>query len=87
LDLRFYDGTDRSWYDTLDLPTKALHVVSGTVIQLLKRGLLAKISIPLFSAVHELSPSDVAMYVYCTLPTGAVLVDDNWRSTHPQIFI
>ena len=87
LDLRYYDGVDRRWFDSLNLPSKSLHLVSASVSGMLKKGRVAVLSVPLFNCTHELTASDVTMYVHTTVPHGVEVVDESWRAAYPQIFI
>ena len=89
LSLRYFDGVDRAWYDSLNLPEKSkdyvvpIQYVSWDRTKLLK----VKARCVLLDALYVLTNYDVHTLCYGDLDlTTMVLVTEALRDTHPQIW-
>lgn len=90
LSLRYFDGTDRMWYDSLGLPDKAkLYVVQARVDRYADRNRRRiVVKCPVFNDEYTLTYYDVA--AHCTTgpldSTGFVLISDASRHEFPRIW-
>ena len=89
LSLRYFDGVDRAWYDTLHLPDKAkdyvvpIHYVSWRDNRLLT----VNVYCALFDSTYVLTSYDVYALCYDELDlTTMVVVTDDLRQDYPQIW-
>ena len=89
LSLRYFDGTDRVWYDTLNFPEKAKdYVIPIQYVSWRDNKLLTvNVHCPLLNSNHVLNSYDVYALTYETLDeTTMVLVTDGFRHDFPQIW-
>lgn len=86
--LRYFDGRNRAWYDSLDLPTPPTdYVVPGRVTKWLNAARTRlQLFIPLYSSTHSFSHVDSVMYLSPTLSASATVVDDTFRALFPRLF-
>lgn len=90
LSLRYFDGTDRMWYDELNLPEcSKLYVVEVIVDGFTdKNRRRVNIKCPTFADTYTLSHYEV--YAHCSLPPlnpdRYILVTKSTRADLPQIF-
>jgi hypothetical protein len=87
MDLRFYDGTDAVWFDSLNLPfTSRRYMVKGVVDKLTNGGRKLKAKIGLFDGIVTLDSWDLGLY--CSESIGDnILVDTEYLTLYPQIAV
>ena len=87
VNIRVFNGTDSSWYDSHKLPLDSIHVVVGQVVSLANKDKSVRVSIPVYADEFIFDSLDVHMYLYSTLPSHAVLIDNTWATKYPNLFI
>jgi hypothetical protein len=86
ISLRYFDGTDRGWYDSLNLPMKVKTYVAPFTCEKVTAG-RAVISIPLFDMIIKIDNYDIISHVYDQWnPDTMVLVEPGMRALHPNIW-
>jgi hypothetical protein len=86
VNIRVFNGTDSSWYDSHKLPLDSIHVVVGQVVTLANKDKSVRVTIPVYADEFIFDALDVHMYLYTTLPSHAVIMDNTWVSKYPNIF-
>jgi len=92
LDLRFFDGNDRLWYDSLKLPQRSsIYVVACQCVSIdrsKKRPNFPQLSVfcPLFNQQYLLFSADIVMYISQNLIENSILVDASYRALYPAMF-
>ena len=90
LNLRYFDGVNSVWYDSLLLPQRHKdYVVKGEVMSWVGQGQKrVKIRVGIFKATYTLSTYEVQAYITKTVnPRVMVGVTDDMRGLLPQIWI
>jgi hypothetical protein len=86
LSLRYFDGTDKGWYDSLNLPEKSrLYVVPFSCERVVANR--ATISVPIFDTTIKVDNYDIVSHLYSQWnPDAMVLVEPGMRALHPNIW-
>ena len=86
ISLRYYDGLDRAWYDSLNLPEKSkYYVMSFTCVTIRKRR--AYIHVPLFNVTLNIDSYDTQVHCYPQFDSNTMVeVTHNMRHDFPAIW-
>jgi hypothetical protein len=90
LNLRFFDGSDRAWYDSLNLPHKDKSYVAPICFTKWLNRARTKVTVlcNLFSSSYSLNSYDVFAYVILStdIDDSCIIVTPDMRVTHPALF-
>jgi hypothetical protein len=85
VDLRYYDGTQAMWFDSLGLPpTGDRYMVKGVIQQLTSHGRKAIATIPVYDSRISLDGWDLALYCAESLEDNILVTSDMLRQ-YPQL--
>ena len=87
MDLRFYDGTNAVWFDTLNLPlTSRRYMIGGVIDKLTNGGRKVRAKIGLFDGIVTLDSWDLTLYCSETIGDN-ILVTTEYLTLYPQIAV
>jgi hypothetical protein len=90
LNLRYFDGTNAMWYDSLNLPhLQKIYVAKGKVIAWVGQGQKkVKIMVPIFNEVYTLTTYEVSVFITSVIDTNTMIeVSINDREIFPAIWL
>jgi hypothetical protein len=88
LNLRYFDGVENAWFDSLNLPDpSADYVVLAEVNSFTSvRHIRVILHVPVYKQSYTLSHSHVAMFVHIQFRSSFIVVDHSFRSQYPRLF-
>jgi RNase H-like domain found in reverse transcriptase len=91
LSLRYFDGTDRMWYDGLDLPDKSKQYVVQVVVNGFADRKQRRIAVECATFADSYTVTHYELYAYCTPEpldtTRYILVTPSMRADLPRLFM
>ena len=86
VNIRVFNGTDSSWYDSHELPLDSIHIAMGQVVSFANKEKSVRVAIPVYADEFLFNTLDVHMYLYTALPPQSVVIDSSWKNKYPKLF-